>query len=70
MFYIGFKNEETAAIGVAISLNGITDWLRLPDNPIISPSSVINDWDSHAVYKPFPIYSNGIWKIWEFNKFF
>lgn len=49
MFYIGYQNVDNARICVAISSDGI-NWLRLKNNPIISPSK---GWfDSHACYKP------------------
>lgn len=62
MFYIGFENIDLASIGVARSKDGLTDWERLPKNPIIRPTP--GSWDEEAVYKPFPIFSEGVWKIW------
>ena len=45
-------------------MNGIYPWVRLHNNPIIKPSLLSQDWESDAVYKPYPIYSNGQWKLW------
>ncbi|MDR3792275.1 MAG: family 43 glycosylhydrolase [Terracidiphilus sp.] len=36
-FYIGFKDIQTAAIGVARSRDGITNWERYRQNPIVRP---------------------------------
>jgi predicted GH43/DUF377 family glycosyl hydrolase len=62
MFYIGFRDEEHAQIGLARSKDGITDWQRHPANPIIRPS--IDQWDSDAVYKPYAIFDDGRWLLW------
>jgi beta-1,2-mannobiose phosphorylase / 1,2-beta-oligomannan phosphorylase len=52
MFYIGFKNPYYAQIGMARSKDGISNWERYKDNPIIRHGK---GWDSEAVYKPFAI---------------
>lgn len=57
MFYTGFRDIDSAAIGSAFSENGITDWVREAENPIVEPSS--NVWDYSACYKPFYIEING-----------
>ena len=62
MFYIGFRDEEHAQIGLARSKNGITNWQRHPANPIICPSG--DQWDRDAVYKPFAILDNKRWLLW------
>jgi len=62
MFYIGFRDESHAQIGVAKSKDGITDWHRLPANPIIRPGQ--NKWDHDAVYKPYAIYDGKKWLLW------
>jgi len=62
MFYIGFGDEEHAQIGVARSQNGITEWQRHPDNPIISPTA--DQWDCDATYKPFAIFDGEKWLLW------
>lgn len=55
MFYIGYENIDTARICVAQSPNGIGNWKRLPDNPILSPTK--NAWDADAVYKPAVVFN-------------
>ncbi len=64
MFYIGFRNVHKAQIGIAHSRDGITNWQRHPDNPIISPGP--NTWDGDACYKPFAIYEKerNRWLLW------
>ncbi|NCA80525.1 MAG: hypothetical protein EOM76_10145 [Sphingobacteriia bacterium] len=61
MFYIGFKNVDYAQIGMARSKDGITNWERFKDNPIIKPG---NGWDSSAVYKPYAIPDNNRWLLY------
>jgi beta-1,2-mannobiose phosphorylase / 1,2-beta-oligomannan phosphorylase len=61
-FYIGFKNINDAAIGLARSRDGIRGWERLPANPIVRPSFL--GWDSSACYKPSVIYEDGRWMLW------
>jgi predicted GH43/DUF377 family glycosyl hydrolase len=62
MFYIGFRDEAHAQIGVARSRDGITGWQRHPANPIIRPGP--GQWDQDAVYKPFAILDGGRWLLW------
>lgn len=64
MFYIGFENEHLARIGLAQSLDGVTDWQRHPANPIISPTP--HAWDHDACYKPYAIYhpEDKTWRLW------
>jgi predicted GH43/DUF377 family glycosyl hydrolase len=62
MFYIGFRDVDHAQIGLARSKDGISNWERLPDNPIISPGR--NKWDADACYKPFAIFDDGKWLLW------
>ena len=64
MFYIGFRNENHAQIGLARSRDGITNWQRHPDNPIIFPTK--GSWDENACYKPFAIYDQPTnrWLLW------
>jgi predicted GH43/DUF377 family glycosyl hydrolase len=61
-FYIGFKNVNEAAIGIARSRDGIGSWERLPENPIVRPGSF--GWDSDACYKPSVIHEKGRWLLW------
>lgn len=62
MFYIGFRDIDHAQIGVARSRDGITDWQRLPDNPIVRPDP--GGWDADACYKPYAIFDGEKWLLW------
>ena len=62
MFYIGFQNEDYAQIGIARSADGINDWKRHPQNPIIAPSP--GNWDAEACYKPYTIFDGSKWILW------
>jgi len=64
MFYIGFRDENQAQIGLARSTDGINNWERHPENPIIRPGKTDDDWDYDAVYKPFTLFNNGRWMLW------
>ena len=41
MFYIGFRDQDHAQIGLARSKDGITGWQRHPANPIIRPGKEV-----------------------------
>jgi beta-1,2-mannobiose phosphorylase / 1,2-beta-oligomannan phosphorylase len=62
MFYIGFRDEQTAQIGIARSKDGITAWQRHPANPIIRTG--MSTWDQDACYKPFAIFDGKKWLLW------
>jgi len=62
MFYIGFRDEDFAQIGLAWSKDGITGWKRLSLNPILSPEP--GEWDAEANYKPFAIFDGTDWLLW------
>ncbi len=62
MFYIGFRDESHAQIGLARSHDGITDWQRHAANPIIRPG--LGEWDQDAVYKPYAIFDGAKWLLW------
>jgi predicted GH43/DUF377 family glycosyl hydrolase len=62
MFYIGFRDQEHAQIGLARSRDGIAGWERHRANPIICPGQ--NQWDADAVYKPFAIFDGERWLLW------
>jgi beta-1,2-mannobiose phosphorylase / 1,2-beta-oligomannan phosphorylase len=62
MFYIGFRDESHAQIGVARSKDGITEWKRHSANPIIGPG--VDKWDHDAVYKPYAIFDGKKWLLW------
>jgi predicted GH43/DUF377 family glycosyl hydrolase len=62
MFYIGFRDEAHAQIGLARSRDGITAWQRHPANPIIRPGE--NQWDHDACYKPYALFDGEKWMLW------
>lgn len=62
MFYIGFRDRDHAQIGLARSRDGVTNWERLPANPIIRPGA--GAWDSDACYKPYAIFDGSEWLLW------
>jgi len=62
MFYIGFHNEDYAQIGIARSVDGISNWQRHPLNPIIAPSP--GQWDGEACYKPYTLRDGDRWILW------
>jgi beta-1,2-mannobiose phosphorylase / 1,2-beta-oligomannan phosphorylase len=62
MFYIGFRDEDHAQIGIARSRDGIHNWQRHPENPIIRPGE--NKWDHDACYKPYAIFDGARWLLW------
>jgi predicted GH43/DUF377 family glycosyl hydrolase len=62
MFYIGFRDVDHAQIGLARSRDGITNWQRHAENPIIRPG--VNHWDHDAVYKPYAILDGERWLLW------
>jgi predicted GH43/DUF377 family glycosyl hydrolase len=62
MFYIGFRDESTAQIGLARSKDGVTNWCRHGANPIVRPGK--NQWDHDACYKPYAIFDGGHWMLW------
>jgi hypothetical protein len=62
MFYIGFRGEPHAQIGLARSKDGVRDWQRHPANPIIRAG--LNQWDHDACYKPYAIFDRRQWLLW------
>ncbi len=64
MFYIGFADEHNAQIGMARSRDGVGNWRRFPDNPIVRPGNDEADWDFDAVYKPSAVLDHGKWYLW------
>jgi predicted GH43/DUF377 family glycosyl hydrolase len=62
MFYIGFRDEAHAQIGVARSKDGITGWQRHPANPVIRAGD--GKWDHDAAYKPYAIFDGRRWLLW------
>jgi len=62
MFYIGFSDVNHAQIGVARSTDGLSNWQRHKDNPIIRPGW--EEWDGDAVYKPSSLLDGDRWMLW------
>ena len=62
MFYIGFRDEDHAQIGLAWSPDGIGSWRRHAENPILSPDA--DAWDADADYKPFALRDGERWRLW------
>ena len=64
LFYIGYADINTTAIGIARSANGQTGWERMPTNPIISPTA--GTWDCDADYKPSVVWEAATqeWMLW------
>jgi predicted GH43/DUF377 family glycosyl hydrolase len=62
MFYIGFRDEHHAQIGIARSRDGLTNWQRHPANPVIRPGK--DQWDEDAVYKPYTLFDGRRWLLW------
>ena len=64
LFYIGFRDEfEGCCIGVAKSKDGISGWVRHPENPIIRPGK-LGSWDDCNIYKPFICRVGDEWYMW------
>ncbi len=62
MFYIGFRDINHAQIGIARSPDGITNWQRHPQNPIVHQGK--DRWDHDACYKPYAIFDGKKWLLW------
>ena len=64
MFYIGYSDIDTARIGCAISPDGLTNWKRLGQNPIVAPD--LGTWNGSACYKPSVVRDekNNRWLLW------
>ncbi len=64
VFYIGYRDINTACICAAFSEDGFTDFHRCKENPLVSPTA--GEWDSNACYKPSALYDaeKKLWRIW------
>lgn len=63
MFYIGYKDIHTACICAARSKDGILQWERVPENPLILPTP--GGWDEESCYKPTVIRDDdGTYRLW------
>ena len=64
VFYIGYRDINTACICCACSKDGVTDFHRCKLNPLISPSP--GEWDGDSCYKPSALYDalKDEWRLW------
>ena len=64
VFYIGYRDINTACICAAYSANGLTDFHRCKMNPLVSPTP--GAWDEDSCYKPSALYNpeKDLWRIW------
>ncbi|OAK75484.1 family 43 glycosylhydrolase [Lederbergia galactosidilytica] len=65
MAYIGFEDLFKSRVCLARSRDGVTNWERHPNNPIIS-AGVPGAWDSESIYKPYLLYDQqqDRWLMW------
>ena len=61
-FYIGFGDIDHAQIGLARSRDGMSGWVRHPENPIVRPTP--GGWDADACYKPYAVFADSRWLLW------
>ena len=63
MFYIGYRDINTACICAARSRDGIGGWVRVPENPLVTPTA--DKWDADSCYKPTAVKEDdGSYQIW------
>lgn len=64
MFYIGYKDIDTACICAAKSPDGIHDFVRSKNNPMVTATP--GTWDEDSVYKPSMLYNGekDLWTVW------
>lgn len=64
MFYIGYKNIDTACVCVAKSQDGKTNFIRSKNNPIVI--STKGEWDEDSCYKPSAVWNrkDNILRLW------
>jgi len=62
IFYIGYRDIDHAQIGLARSKDGIANWERHPENPIVRSGT--GNWDHDACYKPYAIFDGKKWLLW------
>lgn len=63
MFYISYEDAHKSTISVARSRDGITNWERHPENPLIA-TGPSDSWDSEAIFKPTVLHEKGRWLLW------
>jgi len=63
MFYIGYRDINTACVCAARSKDGITGWERVPENPLVMPTP--DTWDADSCYKPTAVRADdGTYRLW------
>ncbi len=63
MFYIGYRDINTACICAARSKDGISGWQRVEENPLVTPTP--GTWDEHSCYKPTVVRAeDGTYHLW------
>ncbi|MGN1410534.1 MAG: hypothetical protein ACI4XJ_10220 [Eubacteriales bacterium] len=63
MFYIGYRDINTACICAARSKDGIEGWRRVSENPLVTPTP--GSWDEDSCYKPTVICEeDGSYRLW------
>jgi len=62
IFYIGYRDIDHAQIGIARSRDGLSNWQRHPENPIVRSGT--GKWDDDACYKPYAIFAGKKWLLW------
>ena len=63
MFYIGYRDIHTACISAARSRDGISGWIRVPENPLVTPTP--GGWDADSCYKPTAVRAaDGTYRLW------
>ena len=64
MFYVGFRNEDSATIHLARSRDGIQDWQRFDKNPIVWQKPWGKSFDRDACYKHSVLPMGDGWMLW------
>ena len=64
LFYIGYRDIHTACICCARSDNGVTQFRRCKQNPLVAPTP--DTWDADSCYKPSALFDTlrNEWRIW------
>ena len=64
LFYIGYRDINTACICAACSEDGVTEFHRCKYNPLIVPTP--GEWDADSCYKPSALYDaeRDLWRVW------
>ena len=64
LFYIGYRDINTASVCCAYSENGVTQFRRCRLNPLAAPAP--GAWDEDSCYKPSALFSaeTNEWRVW------